>query len=230
MNAAWRGGLCSLLLFIAAHGAALPQETVRTSKDCDPNDRYYFPAAVPDSAVSGLDDEDCDWYSRHLRSMDEPSLQYRAADGNARALRLLALPDRARPFVLRFEPAGKGWRLTERATDGVGGDRVGKPVFEQDRGLTKDEASRLDAALAALDLAQMPTEVPFTRINPVTGEQEEITVFGTPVVLEVVRDGRYRVFVRYWIDMVEPEFREIFQVAEGLSEWLRRQKEAGEQE
>lgn len=149
---------------------------------------FFPPGALdPRSELESLFD---DWFSKHLRSMDEPPL-WPVPDNQPLAFRFIGLPTWDKPYAVRVERQGDGWSLVGKMTEGDGGYDEG-PVLRSVSGrLSPSEAHRLDKLVGKLGFWELP------------GVIDDGGCDGVRWVLEAVESGRYHVAHRWCPDKGE---------------------------
>lgn len=114
----------------------------------------YFPAGAldPRPELEALFD---DWFSKHLRSMDEPAL-YPVPNNQSLTFRFLGLPTWDKPYAVRVERHGDGWLLVGKMTEGDGGYDEGPIIRRVSGRLSSSEAHRLDKLRIKLAFWKLP--------------------------------------------------------------------------
>src|SRR5262245_36902611 len=107
------------------------------------------------------------WFAKHLRSMGEPAL-FPAPDNQPLTFRFLGLPTWGKPYAVRVEQEGDGWRLIGRMTDGDGGYDPGPVIRTADGRLSGEEARRLGKLIGKLGFWDLPTAIEDTGFDGVT--------------------------------------------------------------
>jgi hypothetical protein len=133
---------------------------------------HYFPQDVPRFFV--------EWFSKHLRAMDEPSLRR----GNAfeETYRFLWLRSFHRPIAVRVWRAGDRYFLVAKELDGAGGYAPGNIIVNKSRQLTSEEWITFMRLLEQSCFWNLAPEDTNTRGND-----------GAEWVVEGVKQGRYHV-------------------------------------
>lgn len=224
--------LCVLAALTAGlWGCTTQLVTDGAPKDCAGASRDYFLVDANEPSGSGmLGGGNCKLYAEQLRSMGQGPLWKEAGAKSAQIYRLLVVPHHYAPYVIRLERmSGGGWRLLERALNPKTGygqvrEHPKRVSFVKSRGLTPDEAAKAAAALAALDLDRLIIDPVFVHRNRETGEElHYMAIHPTFLVFETVRDGRYRMFTRFWLNaFIESEFERVVQVLHELSVYARK--------
>lgn len=105
----------------------------------------YFPQGVVDA-------DRCDWFSRHLHSLEEAPL---TSDGAVFRLRFLELPALDYPMSITVTYAETGAaRIEARASNGLGGAEPGKLVYHQQAALSARQVEFLIEEIARAELCQ----------------------------------------------------------------------------
>lgn len=229
--------LCVLAVFAAGLlGCATQFATDGAPKDCAGASRGYFLVDANEPSGSGmLEGALCKLYADQLRSMRQAPLWKKTDSTDAQVYRLLVVPHHYAPYVIRLERmSGGGWRLLERALNEKTGygqvrDRPNRLSFMTSRVLTPDEAATAEAALAALDVDRMIVDPVFVHRDRETGEEVHyMAIHPTFLVFETVRDGRYHMFTRFWLNaFIESEFERVVQVLHELSVYARKALSSG---
>lgn len=133
-----------------------------------------------------LDQFRIDWYSKHLKAMDEPSLLSRV---EGESYRFLWLRSFHHPIVMRVRRSvGAAPSLFVKQLSGAGGYDPGKLVINQTRSLTEAEWNEFISLLEKSCYWRMPVT------------EERMLADGAQWILESVKDHRY-----YIIDRQSPE-------------------------
>ena len=148
-----------------------------------PND-YFFPKGALDPSDSWSDEFRCDWYSKHLRAMEEPSLSHgRGID--ASTYRFLWLRTFHNPISVRIQEDGPSFTLSAVQLDGAGGYDPGKVAKRVKRTLPPAKQQKLIAKLNGIEFWKMET----------TGGGGGLD--GAQWILEGVRNAQYHVVDRW---------------------------------
>ena len=129
-----------------------------------------------------------EWYSEHLRTMEEPSLLDAGNDINSHTYRFLWLRTFDHPIALRVQvrPEGDGV-LVVRVLDGAGGYKPGKVMIRRTVELDPNKVSSILEGLERIGFWELPGR----DTTSASGRD------GAQWVLEGVRDGRYHVVDRW---------------------------------
>ena len=146
----------------------------------------YFPEGAL-SSNKRADEFTADWFSRHLRDMDEPPL-WPPCDDRRPTFRYLALPSFGKPFAVRVQRDDHGgWDLTATLIDcGESGRDAGRVVRRVHRKLGWFERSRLEARARRLAFWDIPAY-----------DEESEGLDGFTKVLEGADAGRYHIVHRW---------------------------------
>lgn len=98
-----------------------------------------------------------DWYSKHLRAMNEPSF-LSLPDGVDEAYRFLWLRSFHHPIVIHVWRIGEKRCLIVKETDGRGGYEPGKILVNQTRSLSEDEWIRFKVKLEQSNFWNLDTQ------------------------------------------------------------------------
>ena len=126
----------------------------------------YFPPSFlsANSACGGqdkiVDEIEADWYPKHWRAAEEPSLYLASRASKARSLRFTWLRTFENPVIVRIDelPSGK-MRLTAKQLSGAGGYEPGEVARKIVRDLTAEEQAKLVATLAQTRVFELPSRV-----------------------------------------------------------------------
>src|SRR5262245_31725928 len=101
----------------------------------------YFPTGTLASNAK-VDQFRADWYSKHLRALNEPSLTDLAKQSSIQSYRLVWLRTFHHPIVVRLElnENGSGVLFVKEA-DGAGGYETGQLIENSSRPVTRKKAS-----------------------------------------------------------------------------------------
>jgi hypothetical protein len=166
--------ITTAVLLVALTGAARAQDV------------RYFPNQALDHE-QGISDFDVNWYSKHLKAMGEPSL-LELSKTRAHVYRFLWLRSFHNPVVVRLNVSEDGTSLlTVKVTGGQGGYKPGGLITNKTRPLPKEHTEAFLDRVRGLDYWSLPTREP---IN-------DVGLDGAEWVLEAVKDGRYKLVVRW---------------------------------
>jgi hypothetical protein len=162
------------LLWLGVLGVALAQ-------------RAYFPKGVLQDSDQG-DSFRSNWYSKHLKALDEPSLFQESKGSGAESYRFVWLRTFHHPVVVRLDiQANGGAALTTKVSNGAGGYGPGTLVENTSRPLTKRQTERFLATIQRLQFWELPThETP-----------ETAGCDGSQWIIEGIKDGKYHVVDRW---------------------------------
>jgi hypothetical protein len=137
-----------------------PSATAKSSECSDPSsDHFYFPEGVLGEKTPKFDADRFarNWYSKHLRSMTEPSLSCRR--GPDEVYRFLWLRTWGAPIAIRVERSRATTTLSAVMLDGAGGYEPGKVARRVQRKLAAGEWKRISEQLVAADFWRMPSHM-----------------------------------------------------------------------
>ena len=147
-------------------------------------DVRHFPNLALDHD-QGLDDFAVNWYSKNLKAMGEPSL-LELAKTRAHVYRFLWLRSFHNPVAVRLNVNEDGTSLLAvKVTNGRGGCAPGVLVKNETRRLSKDYTQGFLDQVRQLGYWSLPTD----------GNQGGCD--GAEWILEAVKDGRYKLVVRW---------------------------------
>lgn len=145
-----------------------------------PNEPYF-----PDLVFSEKRDNNnrfVEWYSKHLRAMDEPPLWKPAKQSRPLTVyRFLWLPAFHRPEAIRIVKDGDETILHLVQLDGKGGYEPGKVAVTKNVKLTQEQWDELSSRISKVRFWELPTDNWKTVID------------GAAIVIEGVKDGKYHV-------------------------------------
>ena len=169
-----RGRTFLLLLLLCALGAAFAQEP-------------YFPQGILEDNAQG-DSFRSDWYSKHLKALEEPSLLQKSKDSTAESYRFVWLRTFHHPIIVRVDiQANGGAELTTKVSSGAGGYEPGKLVENTSRPLTQKQIEKFLATIQRLQFWELPThETP-----------ETVGCDGSQWIIEGIKNGKYHVVDRW---------------------------------
>lgn len=160
------------LLVICAPFACWADEAKATS---------VFPARTFDDFV-------LDWYSGHLKAMDEGALYPLMKDKNAVVYRFTCLRTFHHPFAIKVTKTKDGFELVRKVLSGKGGYDPGV-IEESVKSELKPEAvEELESHLVAIKFRDLKSTV------------DDGGLDGSQWIVEVVRDGEYKVVDRWTPD------------------------------
>jgi hypothetical protein len=150
--------------------------------------QYFPPLAFSDDP--NRDGFTQDWYSRHLKALDEPSLWEMSKSSTDQVYRFLWLRTFHHPVAVRLNVTDDGTGLlTVKEADGAGGYEPGKVIVNRTSKVSKQKTKLFLDKIEELGYWNLPTR-----------EEKSKTVIildGSRWVLEGVRDGKYKV-VDHW--------------------------------
>ncbi len=169
-----RGRTFPLLLLLCALVAAVAQEP-------------YFPQGVLDDDAQG-DLFRSNWYSKHLKALEEPSLFQMARASSAESYRFVWLRTFHHPVIVRVDiKANASGELTTKLSSGAGGYEPGKLIENTSRPLTQRQTEKFLATIQRLQFWELPThETP-----------ETVGCDGSQWIIEGIKDGKYHVVDRW---------------------------------
>lgn len=168
---------------------------------------YYFPVQT-DSLDSKYNDEGKlhpfmnEWFSSHLKSLEEPILYTKKDSGYI--IRYTNLGTWDRPFVYRIQKFNSGISISYRETDGEGGFEPGKLIIDSTAFKDFHDFNTLISKLHHYDFWKQKT------FNTMGND-------GAEWILEVYKNGKYK-FITRWSPRREdePEFMDICAMIEQI--------------
>lgn len=145
----------------------------------------YFPAKTFGEEKE-LHDFIADWYSGQLLAMGELPLPKRAGDKEAVIYRFTCLRTFHRPFCVKLTKIKRGYLLERKVLSGKGGYEPGKIEESAKSKVTDAAVLLLEDLLVELKFLKMKSTV-----DEVGGRD------GSQWILEVVKDGRYKIVDRW---------------------------------
>jgi len=146
------------------------------------NDLFFPPLLFSD--IEAMDQQIQGLYSQHLLSMGEPSLWAMSEDEDKQAYRFLWLRTFHYPISIRLEIDEEGMgNLTTRITDGAGGFRPGKVIFDETLFMAQEKIKWFLTELDAVDFWHHPIQVG--------------GIDGAEWILEGVKDGKYHLMSQW---------------------------------
>ncbi len=168
--------LINTVLFLSALATQLPAQT------------SYFPKGAFSSNAEG-DEFRADWYSKHLKNMDEPSLLESTSDRSVQLYRFIWLRTFHHPVVIRLQVAKDGTGiLITKVSDGAGGYETGKLVQNTVRHFPQDKVQAFIAEVDRLEFWKLPS----FQENP-----GFVDLDGSQWIIEGAKDGEYHVVDRW---------------------------------
>jgi hypothetical protein len=131
-----------------------------------------------------FDDFIVDWYSGHLKAMNEEALPRLAEDKNVVVYRFTCLPTFDHPFVIRITKMKDGFSLRRKVLSGAGGYDPGKIEESVESDLKGETISALEKLLLETKFDELST-VDYGGLD------------GSQWILEVVKNGEYRIVDRW---------------------------------
>ena len=121
--------------------------------------RLYFPIAIQfdSNKCIGLDSFSNEWYSKHLRTMDEPILY--EGELEKEIFRFTWLRTFHNPIIIRIENINDSINLIYKVTDGAGGYEPGELVIDRRKLLTLNDWNKFIHLVNSCDFwTTMPCE------------------------------------------------------------------------
>lgn len=161
---------------------------------CAEDAKTYFPVSERGgkATISRFEEE---WYSMHLRLMEELSLYSKRGDKSEDVYRFTLLPTWGDPRCAVVTKNEDKVSIRFVRLDGDGGYDPGKLIEKTERELKPEEIKKFLTLFAALDFARQTTE------DPVMG------LDGSQWILECLIGGEYHIVVRWTADAYEPKKR-----------------------
>lgn len=159
-----------------------------------PKFEYYFPVQT-DSLDNKYDQEGKlhplvnDWYSSHLKSLEEPIL-YNKKDSSY-IIRYTNLGTWDRPFCYRIQKFNSGISITHKETNGQGGYEPGKKTLDSTIFLNFEKFQKLERQINDFDFWRKPSF-------------NERGFDGAEWILEIYKNGKYK-FITRWSPRRENE-------------------------
>jgi hypothetical protein len=148
---------------------------------------FYFPLKTEISKKEidcKLDTFENSWYSKHLYSLKEPIL-FKTLGGNISVYRYTNLGTWSPPLTYRVEKKDSLVTITKRMTDGQGGYKSGKLIFNKTKILSMKEWQDLKNKLDSISFWSMPTHENIFGLD------------GSEWILEGIENNKYT-FVTRW--------------------------------
>jgi hypothetical protein len=175
--------LVLLLWSAAAAGAEVPARR----PDCKSPDaaEFFFPKGALGERGPQFDQDasNREWYSKHLRSMGEPSLS--CGEARRESYRFLWLRTWGHPIAVRVEISSRSNTLTAVELDGAGGYEPGKVSRRVQRQLSVGEWKTFSDALKTAAFWKMQERIPDHGLD------------GAQWIMEGRSGGDYRVVDRW---------------------------------
>jgi hypothetical protein len=153
----------------------------------------YFPKGAFDD--SATDQYMGDYYSGHLRNLDEPSLLRLSADAGMESYRFLWLRAFDPPIVIRLDVKADGTgTVTAKIADGQSGfpATCRKVVKNVSRAVTREQVQGFRALMGRMDFWSIATNE-----DPMDVAEDD----GSEWVIEAVKGGKYHVVARWSPDV-----------------------------
>ena len=113
-----------------------------------------------------VDEIEADWYPKHWRAAEEPSLYLASRASKARSLRFTWLRTFENPVIVRIDAVSSGrMRLTAKQLSGAGGYEPGQVARTIIRDLTPDEQAKLESLLAQTRVFKLPSRVCYSGLD-----------------------------------------------------------------
>lgn len=143
-------------------------------------------AKVPSVFPAGtFDDFVVEWYSGHLEAMDEGALSPLAKDKSAVVYRFTCLRTFHRPFAIKVTKTKNRFELVRKVLSGKGGYDPGK----------LEESGKSE--LKPVAIAELEKLLVATKFKELKSTVEDGGLDGSQWILEVIRDGEYKIADRW---------------------------------
>jgi len=147
----------------------------------------YFPKGAFSDDSNG-DRFKAEWYSTHLKALNEPSLLQFASKPSLESYRFVWLRTFHHPVVVRLDIRADGvGELTAKVSNGAGGYKPGQIIQNVSRPLTREQTSMFLAQLGKDKFWELPSYE-----NSGRGGND-----GSQWIVEGVKDGKYHVVDRW---------------------------------
>ena len=148
---------------------------------------HYFPNLAFDDNQQGNENR-VQWYTNHLKALQEPSLLQDASSGK-QAYRFLWLRSFHNPIAVRVDVNANGTSLlTVKVSNGQGGYEPGKLIKNSVIALSKDKTDSFLGHVDEVHFWNLPTREPKT---------DTVGVDGAEWIIESIKDGTYKVVDRW---------------------------------
>jgi hypothetical protein len=147
----------------------------------------YFPKGVLEDNAQG-DLFRSQWYSNHLKALEEPSLFQMAKGSSAESYRFVWLRTFDHPVIVRVDiETDRNGEITTKLSSGAGGYEPGKLIENTTRPLTQRQTEKFLATIQRLQFWELPThDTPNT-----------VGCDGAQWIIEGIKDGKYHVVDRW---------------------------------
>jgi hypothetical protein len=152
-----------------------------------PAQESYFPRGVFSDDTRG-DQLRANWYSKHLKALEEPSLIEWAKNPSQESYRFIWLRTFHHPVIVRLDVRTDGVGvLTAKVANGAGGYEPGKLIENTTRPLTHEQTDTFLGQVSKVGFWKLPT----SENSGTTGED------GSQWIIEGIKDGKYHVVDRW---------------------------------
>lgn len=182
-----------LLLVIITTGFWAQRSKTRLRLEKSGNNIAQAPLTRPSSeimsqgsssqGINSLDSFRNEWYSKHLKALNEPALP--SIEGANETYRFLWLRSFHHPIAIRVWRIGEERNIVFKELDGAGGYEPGKLIANKTRRLTADEWDKFIDLLQKTSYWQLPTE------------SKDFGLDGAQWVLEGKKDEQYHIVDRW---------------------------------
>lgn len=140
---------------VGCHQAEKGKTDVGPSPTGSPsNEKMSKPAS--NQNLNSLDLSRNEWYSKHLKAMNEPP--FFSLEGQGESYRFLWLRTFHHPITIRVWQTGQERTLVFKELNGAGGYEPGKLIVDQSRQLTADEWEKFLTLLNRASFWQLPAD------------------------------------------------------------------------
>jgi hypothetical protein len=147
--------------------------------------KYFPPGAL--SSRKQSDQFLCEWYTKQLQALDEPSIWELSKTQNTQTYRLLWLRTFHHPVVIRVEIYANGTsQRTTKMTSGAGGYAPGDMIQNDVATLTKDQTDKFLGIIDANNFWDLPSF-----------DESRIGLDGAQWIIEGARKGTYHIVDRW---------------------------------
>jgi hypothetical protein len=147
----------------------------------------YFPKGVLEDNAQG-DLFRSQWYSKHLKALEEPSLFQMAKGSSAESYRFVWLRTFDHPVIVRVDiKTDRNGEITTKLSSGAGGYEPGKLIENTTRPLTQRQTEKFLVTIQRLQFWELPThDTPNT-----------VGCDGAQWIIEGIKGGKYHVVDRW---------------------------------
>ncbi len=166
--------------------------------------KFYFPFPNSENAEIGLDTLVNEWYSSHLKSMNEPIL---TCENDCEVIRIMYLGTWSNPEIYRIEKCRKNVIGYHKQTNGHGGYEPGELIKETKKEINPQSWVNVSTKFTNLKSSRVSNETSFG-------------TDGSQWIIERRTDSTYEYIDRWSIELTNKD-KELFEYCKGIMNLIK---------